>query len=194
MSLHLREFGKMKSDKKKKLYRERNFRQRWDEYNYHPKYSWKRHSKQAMKDLENEITHEGMTKSKHGDQGEGYDYTPMFKFVLKHIGEDVDKIYSEVCRRTNERGKYLFNVLVSRKPKDELNPLLRLGETSFWSQLYVDENNKIQKVEPNMQGAWITYGGQWGQSFNGKSVPFRKGHNLWGRSGSMYERTGKMWY
>lgn len=103
----------------------------------------------------------------------GYDYTPLFKFLLSKVGEKWDEIYSEAKSRLDKEEPIFW--LVALHP-DEREDFIRCGESSYYSGLYVDEAGLLQKVNPNaeisnliskwnLEAAWFeTY------SFNGKAV------------------------
>lgn len=149
-------------------------------------YRWQRNTKKEKKLLEDSISHGKMHKRPSMFLGRKYDYTPMLMYVLNRVGEDVDKVYSDVCKRIEGEGKVLFNKMVSRKPKETLKDYFRYGEGSYYSQLYVDDENKIQKVNPNLSNISPHYGSEWGESLNGKPLSLQ-GNN----SGSKFKRK---WY
>lgn len=135
------------------------------------KYKWQRHTKNEKLLYDEEITHGKMKKRANGFATNAYDYTPLFKYLLNCIGEDVDVVYHKIHKRIKER--YPFDTMVSRKPKEELNDYFRWGECTFFSQLYVDENNKIQKVNPNLSNMEAFYGMEWGQTLNGNPISLK---------------------
>ena len=158
----------MKANKKNgivPLYRKRNTHKRWDPDDDGREYRHGRHTKKAAKQLEDEVKRGPMNGGDYN--GYGYDYSPLFQYLLKHVGDDVDEVFSDASKRLTPFGIELFNHMVSRKPKEELSDSFYCGESRRYSQLYVDENNKIQKVNPNLGNVCTSYGGQWGESFNG---------------------------
>jgi hypothetical protein len=69
-------------------------------------------------------------------------------FLLSKIGQDWDKIYSEVISRLPTENP-IWNLMVDDKDKDK--GYTYCGESSIYSTLYVDENNKLQLVNPNLK-------------------------------------------
>lgn len=149
-------------------------------------YRWQRNTKKENKLIEDSVSHGKMHKRPSIFTSHKYDYTPMIMYVLNRVGEDFDKVYSDVCKRIEGEGKVLFNKMVSKKPKEELNDYFRYGEGSYYSQLYVDDENKIQKINPNLSNISPHYGSEWGESLNGKPLSLQ-GNN----SGSKFKRK---WY
>jgi hypothetical protein len=58
-----------------------------------------------------------------GKKQRGVDYTPLFKFLLSKVGQNWDSVYSEA--------------------------ISRLGESSNYSCLFVDDNGILQLVDPD---------------------------------------------
>lgn len=144
-----------------------------------------RHTKKGMK--------RGMTTQKD-PRGYGlYDYTPLFKFLLKQEGHDWDEVWKECTARLNniEPVSYMVinikknglvnpnvNIEFSDKPdldwkgRDLTNVAIksfRYGEGSYYSTMYVDENNKLQFVDKNyVSGPDYEQERRWGETFNGR--------------------------
>ena len=135
------------------------------------KYGWQRHTKNEKFLADEEIRHGKMKKRADGFATSAYDYTPLFKYLLNCIGEDVDVVYHKIHKRIKDR--YPFDTMVSRKPKEELRDTFRWGECTYFSQLYVDENNKIQKVNPSLSNMEAHYGMEWGQTLNGNAISLK---------------------
>lgn len=85
----------------------------------------------------------------------GRDYTPLYKFLLSKVGKNWDEIFSEAKSRLDEE-KPIWHLVMD--PNDEivktryfgkLPERIRCGESSYYSALFVDENNILQKVNPN---------------------------------------------
>lgn len=172
----------------KPLYRKMNRRSLHCSYNIKGgHYKWQRHTKEEKKLIEDEVSHGKMHKRPNAFNVRKYDYTPLLMYLLNCVGKDVDKVFSEVCKRVDNDGRDVFNLMVSRKPKEELKDYFRYGEGSLYSQLYVDDENKIQKVNPNLSNYSPHYGGSWGESLNGKPLSLQ-GNN----SGSKFKR--KWWH
>lgn len=77
----------------------------------------------------------------------GLDYTPLFRFLLSRVGEDWDAVHSEAVRRLDRAEPISW--LVALRPEDR-EPCVRVGESSFYSGLFVDDENRLQKVAPEL--------------------------------------------
>lgn len=143
--------------------------------------SWSRHTKKGMK--------RGMN-TRCNNSGSGlYDYTPLFKFLLKQEGKDWDGIWRECVSRLNTTEPVLYmvlnvrsNGLVCRECEIDTteegvdwkgrvgckNKCFRYGEGTYFSTMYVDENNKLQFVDKNyVAGPNYEVERKWGETFNG---------------------------
>lgn len=155
------------------------------DYDSNPRSRNSRHTKKGMK--------RGMTTQEES-RGHGlYDYTPLFKFLLKQEGRDWDEVWKECIARLNntEPVSYMVinikknglvnpnvNIEFSDKPKldwkgrDLANTGIksfRYGEGSRYSTMYVDHENKLQFVDKNyVSGPDYEQERRWGETFNGK--------------------------
>ena len=84
----------------------------------------------------------------HSDHRHGLDYTPLFKFLLSRVGGDWAEIYSEAVARL-DRSEPIFWLVASCE--EEKQPFVRIGENSFFSGLYVDENNRLSLVDLDLR-------------------------------------------
>jgi len=89
------------------------------------------------KGLANDAKHWTM----HGKHRRGLDYTPLFRFLLFKIGEDWDEVFSEAKARLDQT-EPIFE-LVARREEDR-RELVRVGESTYFSGLYIDEANRLQ--------------------------------------------------
>ena len=78
----------------------------------------------------------------------GLDYTPLYKFLLSKVGQDWDMIHSEAISRLDKEDPIYH--LVARN-EHEKQDYVRCGESSKYSGLFVDEDNKLQLVNPNLR-------------------------------------------
>jgi hypothetical protein len=85
--------------------------------------------------------------SMHGKKRRGLDYTPLFKFLLSRIGEDWATTYSEAVARI-DRPEPIF-WMVSTGGIDRKS-VVRIGENTYYSGLYVDERNVLAEVDPSI--------------------------------------------
>lgn len=93
-------------------------------------------------------TKRGISKTLKKNIKRGLDYTPLYKFLLSKVGQNFNDIYREVIKRVSDR-KAIFHMF--RKHEFETGDFVRIGESSFYSKLYIDENNIIQKVNPDLK-------------------------------------------
>jgi len=102
-------------------------------------YRWSRHAR-----------NEDMTSlgSMHANRHRGRDYTPLFRFLLTRVGRDWGETYREAVARLDKEEPIFW--LVARK-EEEKKPIVRIGENSFFSGLYVDDNNLLAVVEENIR-------------------------------------------
>lgn len=142
-------------------------------------------------------TKNGMPKTMKTQQdrrGHGlYDYTPLFKFLLKQEGRDWDEVWKECKARLNTTDPVLYmvvnigkNGLVNNsKPELGIEPeeldfkgrnlaetakkCFGYSEGAAFSTMYVDEDNKLQFVDKNYKcGPDYECERRWGETFNGE--------------------------
>jgi hypothetical protein len=82
-----------------------------------------------------------------GKKQRGLDYTPLFKFLLSKIGLDWDAVHSEALSRL-DREEPIFWLVASRP--DDRKEYVRVGEASYYSGLYIDEDGRLQIVNPKL--------------------------------------------
>ncbi len=93
-------------------------------------------------------TKKGISKSMKKNDHRGLDYTPLYKFLLSKVGEDWDVIHSQAIGRLDKEDPIYH--LVARTEEDKKDKV-RCGESSYYSGLYIDDNNKLQKVNPDLK-------------------------------------------
>jgi hypothetical protein len=103
-------------------------------------YSHERNTK-AQKGLES------TRQSMHGKKHRGLDYTPLFQFLLSKVGEQWDAIYSEAISRLDRPDPIFWLVALHEYEREEY---VRVGESSFFSGLYVDDAGRLQLVNPSL--------------------------------------------
>ena len=86
----------------------------------------------------------------HQGQLRGLDYTPLFMFLLSKVGGDWGRVYAEARSRLNTTEPIYW--LVARSDV-EMEPYVCVGESSYYSGLYVDADNRLQLVDPTLSGA-----------------------------------------
>ncbi|PRB45907.1 hypothetical protein CQ009_21720 [Pseudomonas sp. MYb2] len=121
-----------------------------------------------QRNTKTESRREASRGSMHPGKRYGLDYTPLFRFLLSRVGGHWDRIFSEAVSRL-DRPDPLFWMVAIRE--DERKDIVRLGESSYFSGLYVDEKNHLQIVNPDLKAENMTPGCQCcTHTFNG--VPF----------------------
>lgn len=125
-------------------------------------------------------TKNGMPKTMKTQQdrrGHGlYDYTPLYKFLLKQEGCDWDEVWQECKARLNTTEPVLYmvvnigkNGLVNPNAKTNSRKSFKYGEGTHFSAMYVDEDNKLQFVDKNYKcGPNYEVERRWGETFNGE--------------------------
>lgn len=99
-----------------------------------------RHSKASKR---SEAKAKGMgPKHRHG-----LDYTPLYKFLLSKVGEDWDAVHAEAVSRLDEEDPIWH--LVARSA-DDARPIVRVGESSYFSGLCVDQDDRLALVAPEI--------------------------------------------
>ncbi len=76
-----------------------------------------------------------------------YDYTPLFKFLLKNIWSNWDDVYSEAISRLDTSEPIFWIVAIHENEKKEY---VRIWESSYFSGMYVDKNGILQLTKPNL--------------------------------------------
>lgn len=70
-----------------------------------------------------------------GHTREGYDYTPLFRFLLSRVGHNWDEVFSEAIERLDKPEPIFRMVDLHYKNGDA--GIVRLGENSYYSKLTV---------------------------------------------------------
>lgn len=123
---------------KEKLYRKVNTRTRGVHHGSGGEFRFERNTKA-------EKASDRPRGSMHGNKRHGLDYTPLCKFLLSRIGRNWDEIFSEAVSRLDRPDPIFWMVARSEAEK---KPIVRLGESTYYSGLYIDENNKLALVDP----------------------------------------------
>ncbi len=93
-------------------------------------------------------TKKGIQRSMKKNDHRGLDYTPLYKFLLSKIGEDWTSVHSEALSRLDKEEPIFY--LVARNDSEK-NDFVYCGTNSCYNGLYIDSNNKLQKVNPNLK-------------------------------------------
>ncbi len=84
----------------------------------------------------------------HGKSRRGLDYTPLFRFLLSRVGSEWNSVYSEAIARLDCPDPIFW--LVARH-EHERRDKVRVGESTYYSGLYVDEAGILQLVDPHLR-------------------------------------------
>jgi len=160
------------------------------DYGHNERSRYSRHTKAGIR--------RGMN-TQQDSRGHGlYDYTPLFRFLLKQEGRDWDEIWRECKSRLNTTEPIHYMVLNIGKnglvnnnlPSFRVNLTIdpkyygsnisefagkyaikcfHYGEGSYYSTMYVDEDNKLRFVDKNYKiGPHYEMERRWGETFNGE--------------------------
>jgi hypothetical protein len=83
-----------------------------------------------------------------GTKERGLDYTPLFKFLLSKVGSTWNEVFSEAKSRLDKQEPIFWIVALN---EDEKKDYLRVGESTYFSGLFVDNNGILQLVNPNLK-------------------------------------------
>jgi hypothetical protein len=89
----------------------------------------------------------------HGGQQHGLDYTPLFRFLLSRVGRDWDGVYREAVSRLDKAEPIFW--MVARSEAEKKRHVL-IGESSYFSGLYVDDQNRLAVVDPTLRVEQMT--------------------------------------
>jgi hypothetical protein len=123
----------MKPIQQAPLYRRVNTKTRGIHHNSGGDYRYERNSKQTE---HSDVDRQSM----HGKVKRGLDYTPLFRFLLSKVGLAWDRVYSEAVARLDKPDPIFW--LVALHPNDQQDTV-RIGESSYFSGLYVDESGLL---------------------------------------------------
>lgn len=129
----------MKGDRKEPLYRRVNTRTHGVHHGG-GEARWDRNSKEATRD-------ERLRGSMHAGKRHGLDYTPLFRFLLSKVGQDWGAIHAEAVARLDQTDPIWW--MVAQNPHEE-RPFFLTGESTYWSKLRVDADNRLVKVDPDL--------------------------------------------
>lgn len=77
----------------------------------------------------------------------GLDYTPLFRFLISHVGDNWTDVKREAVSRLDNSDPINWMVFPSKEVGEDV---VRVGESNYYSGLYVDKNNILQRVDPQM--------------------------------------------
>ena len=86
--------------------------------------------------------------SMHSRHRHGRDYTPLFRFLLSRIGSHWDEVYSEAKSRLDSVEPVFWIVA---RTESEKKAFVRVGESCYYSGMFVDENGLLSLVSPDLK-------------------------------------------
>ncbi|WLH33563.1 hypothetical protein PSH79_16655 [Pseudomonas sp. FP2196] len=100
-----------------------------------------------QRNTKTESRSEASRGSMHAGKRYGMDYTPLFRFLLSRVGGDWDEIFSEAVSRLDRPDPVFWMVAIHEDDREEI---VRLGESSYFNGLYIDEQKRLQIVNPRL--------------------------------------------
>jgi hypothetical protein len=91
---------------------------------------------------------EQITGTMYGKKERGLDYTPLFKFLLSKIGSEWNEIFSEAKSRLDKSEPIFWIVALNENEKKDF---IRVGESTYYSGLFVDNEGILQLTNPNLK-------------------------------------------
>ena len=91
---------------------------------------------------------EAVRASMHGRLKHGRDYTPLFRFLLSKVGEPWDRVFAEAKSRLDTTEPIFWLVARCEEQRKEF---VRVGESSYFSGLFVDGEGTLQLVNSNLR-------------------------------------------
>ena len=131
--------------RKKPLYRKVNTRTHGVHHNFGGDFKHSRHKKRASL--------EQLKGSMGGKKERGRDYTPLFRFLLSKVGSSWDKVYSEAKSRLDKPDPIFWLVALH---EHEQKDMVRTGESTYFSGLFVDDHGILQLTNPNLTAQDLT--------------------------------------
>ncbi|MFJ7283721.1 hypothetical protein [Pseudomonas sp. NPDC099000] len=126
---------------KKPLYRKINTRTWGVRHNdYTGEYRHQRHTKAV-------INCDAPRESMHGTRRYGFDYTPLYKFLLSRVGRRWDEVFSEAVARLDSPEPVFWMVALR---ESEQKDYVRTDESSYFSGLFVDDQGLLAIVAPEL--------------------------------------------
>jgi hypothetical protein len=125
---------------KEPLYRRVNTRARNVHHGHGGDY---RHQRNTKRERDSDETRGSMRQY----QRRGLDYTPLFQYLLSKIGKDWGDVLSEAAARLDSTEPIFWMVARQRHERQDY---VRLGESTYYSGLYVDADNRLQAVNPEL--------------------------------------------
>lgn len=104
-------------------------------------------------DYRNDVDRVTRVHSMRRGERRGLDYTPLFRFLLSKVGKDWDEVYREARSRLDREAPIFW--MVARRA-DECQDYFGADESTYFSKLYVDGDNRLRKVNPRIGPGTLT--------------------------------------
>jgi hypothetical protein len=108
-------------------------------------------------------------ESMGGKVHRGLDYTPLFRFLLSRVGQLWDEVYRSIRGRV-ESEEPIWWMVARDLSMYQGDGLLRVGESTYWNALYVDEDGILQVINPNARALVTMSCRCCTHTFNGKPL------------------------
>lgn len=106
-----------------------------------------------QRNTKREIESEAQRRPMHGKARKGLDYTPLFRFLLAKVGQPWREVHAEAVGRLDSEAPIYWLVALR---ENERQDYVRVGESSYYSGLFVDEAGLLQVVNPAIGPASLT--------------------------------------
>lgn len=126
--------------KKRPLYRSVNTRTHGVCHGSYRVYRYERNTKK-------EKLAQSTRSSMHSHHRHGFDYTPLYRFLLSMVGQPWDPVFSEANARLDRPDPIFWMVALHESDKQEY---VRTDDNTYYSGLWVDEAGLLQKVNPQL--------------------------------------------
>lgn len=147
-------------------------------YGSNPRYKYDRHTKKGRDYEESGKQISRLSKSKRGGkltQYAVYDYTPLYKYLLKCEGKVWSDVWDDIIHRINDCS-VVKNMVANINDSglvcnnvDIMEKCFRYGEGTRFSKMYVDDNGILQFVDKNyIPSPVYEHERKWGETFNGE--------------------------
>ena len=125
---------------KSKLYRKVNTKARAVRHDFGGDFSKTRNAKKESL--------QQVSGTMYGRKERGLDYTPLFRFLLSKVGSSWDEVYSEAKARLDKPDPIFWLVALEESEKKDY---VRIGESSCFSGLFVDDDGILQITNPDLR-------------------------------------------
>ena len=82
-----------------------------------------------------------------GRDDRGLDYTPLFRFLLSSVGKNWNDVFTEAVTRLDKQDPIFWVVARAEVDKQDV---VRIGESTYFSGLFVGADNTLQVVNPQV--------------------------------------------